>query len=172
MPELVPVLEKDAIAGLVAEAARKISSDYRGGGLVLVGILKGAFVFLADLARCLTIPVQIDFIRVASYGDACSSSGRIRLSKDLEMDVAQRDLLIVEDIVDTGRTLQCLLDHLKSFNPRSVRICTFIDKSERREVPLQPDYACYRAAEGFLVGYGLDYAEDYRHLPGLYHLKP
>ena len=171
MPDLTPVLEKEAIAGLVSKVAGSISADYQNGSLVLIGVLKGAFIFLSDLARCLTIPAQIDFIRVASYGAGSSSSGRLRLSKDLEMDIAGKDVLIVEDIVDTGLTLQRLVDHLKSYGPRSVKTCTFIDKTERREVPIAPDYFCHRVEEGFLVGYGLDYAEDYRYLQGLYHLK-
>jgi hypoxanthine phosphoribosyltransferase len=171
MPDLVPVLKKEAIAGLVSEVAHSISSDYQNCNLVLIGILKGAFIFLSDLARCLSIPVQVDFIRVASYGAGSSSSGEVRFSKDLEMDVARKDLLIVEDIIDSGLTIRRLIDHLRSYEPCSVKVCTFIDKVERREVPIVPDYFCYRAEKGFLVGYGLDYAEDYRHLPGLYHLK-
>jgi hypoxanthine phosphoribosyltransferase len=171
MPDLTPVLEKEAIAGLVSRVAGSISQDYQNCSLVLIGVLKGAFIFLSDLVRCLTIPVQVDFIRVASYGAGNCSSGKIQLSKDLEMDVAGKDVLIVEDIVDTGLTLQRLVDHLKSHGPRSVKICTFIDKVERREVPIEPDYFCHRVEEGFLVGYGLDYAEDYRYLQGLYHLK-
>ena len=171
MPELVPVLDEDAIALRVSRIASKISTDYADGDLILVGVLKGAFVFLSDLARRLSIPVQIDFIRVASYGTASCSSGTIRLSKDLEMDIEGKDVLIVEDIVDTGLTIRCLIDHLNSFQPHSVKVCTLIDKSERREVPFAPDYACHTVERGFLVGYGLDYAEDYRHLPGIYHLK-
>lgn len=171
MPVLIPVLDKDVISGLTSNIARKISYDYRDGNLILVGILKGAFIFLSDLARHLTIPAQIDFMRVASYGNDSCSSGKIRLLKDLELDVEDKDLLIVEDIVDTGLTLQCLIDHLNSYQPRSVKVCTLIDKTERREVPLTPDYACHRVEKGFLVGYGLDYAEDYRHLPAIYHLK-
>jgi hypoxanthine phosphoribosyltransferase len=171
MHDLIPLLTKEDIGGLVSEVARRISRDYRHRNLVLVGILKGAFVFLSDLVRCLAIPAQVDFIRVASYGKGSTSSGEIRFSKDLEMDVAGKDLLIVEDIVDSGLTIQRLVDHLTSYGPRSVKVCTFVDKVERREVPVTPDYFCFRVEEGFLVGYGLDYAEDYRCLPGLYHLK-
>jgi hypoxanthine phosphoribosyltransferase len=171
MPQLIPVLEKDLIAEKVAGIAGKISADYADGDLILVGVLKGAFVFLSDLARQLSIPSQIDFIRVASYGAGSCSSGTISLSKDLEMDIEGKDVLIVEDIIDTGLTIRCLIDHLKSSRPRSVRVCTLIDKTERREIQFDPDYACHKVESGFLVGYGLDYAEDYRHLPGIYHLK-
>jgi hypoxanthine phosphoribosyltransferase len=171
MHELVPVLSEEEIASRVSRAARRISIDYAGCDLVLVGILKGAFVFLSDLARRLSIPARVDFMRVASYGDASCSSGTIRLSMDVETDIRGRDVLVVEDIVDTGLTIRRLIEHLNALEPRSVRVCTLIDKAERREVSFTPDYACHAVKEGFLVGYGLDYAEDYRTLPGIYHLK-
>ena len=156
---------------MVAEIARRISSDYQGCEPVLVGVLKGAFHFLSDLARQLTIPVQIDFVSVASYGDGTSSSGRIRLVKDIEIDVRDRHILIVEDIVDTGLTLKYLIDHLQSFGPRSVRVCTLLDKHERRQTQVGVEYSGHTLDRGFLVGYGLDYAENYRELRDIYHLK-
>lgn len=171
MPELVPVFTKDEIQRMVGAAARRISRDYKGRNLVLVGVLNGAFMFLADLARELSIPVQIDFVRVASYGAGTTSSGKLSLTKDLELDVHDKDVLIVEDIVDTGLTLSGLVDHLKSYGPLSVKICALIDKRERRERTVPVDYACQVVQEGFLVGYGLDYAEEYRSLPEIYHLK-
>jgi hypoxanthine phosphoribosyltransferase len=171
MSELIPVLEKREIAALVSEIAGKISEDYRDRDLVLVGVLKGAFVFLADLVRHLTIPARVDFIRAASYGDAMASSGTVRLLMEPQMDLAGRDALLVEDIVDSGLTLSFLLDYVKNAGARTARVCTLIDKRERRETDVRVDYACHVASEGFLVGYGLDYAEAYRCLPGIYHLK-
>lgn len=171
MPELVPILTRDEIESKVAAVAARISSDYADGDLILVGVLKGAFVYLADLMRHLKIPVRIDFIRAASYGDATASSGCIRILKEPELDLTGRDVLIVEDIIDSGQTLACLVDHFKKRGARSVGTSAFIDKRERRETSVAVDYACHVVQEGFLVGYGLDYAENYRELPGLYHLK-
>ncbi len=171
MPELIPVLNKNDIDNMVARVAHKISSDYQGHELILIGILKGAFVFLSDLVRHLTIPVKLDFIRACSYGSGVSSSGNIRLTKEIEIDVNNKDVLLVEDIVDTGLTLSYLIDYLKTFNPKTVKICALINKHERRDTNIKIDYACHEVAEGFLVGYGLDYNEDYRYLAGIYHLK-
>jgi len=171
MPELIPVLSEEEIASRVSRVARRISIDYADGDLILIGILKGAFVFLSDLARRLSIPARVDFMRVASYGDASCSSGNIRLSMDVEVDIEGKDVLVVEDIIDTGLTIRRLIEHLLARRPRSVKVCALIDKSERREVSFTPDYACHAVEKGFLVGYGLDYAEDYRTLPGIYHLK-
>jgi len=171
MPELIPVLNKNDIDNMVARVARKISSDYQDHELILIGILKGAFVFLSDLVRHLSIPVKLDFIRVCSYGSGVSSSGNIRLIKEIEMDINNKDVLLVEDIVDTGLTLSYIIDYLKAFNPKTVKICALIDKHERRNANIKVDYACHETAKGFLVGYGLDYNEDYRNLAGIYHLK-
>ena len=172
MPDLTPVLSSDAIARRVDEVARQISSDYKDADLVIIGVLKGAFVFLADLMRCLQIErVTVDFIRVASYGDQNASSGSIGLIKDLETDIAGKDVIIVEDILDTGLTLEFLKQHMAAMNPRSIKTCVLIDKVERREVNVAADYVCHTLKEGFLVGYGLDYAEAYRHLPGIYNLN-
>ncbi len=126
---------------------------------------------MSDLARHLTIPVQVDFIRAASYGSDTSSSGTIRITKEIETDVKNKDLLIIEDIVDTGLTIGYLIDHLRSFGPKSVKVCALLDKKERRTTNVNVDYVCYAVEKGFLVGYGLDYAEKYRNLPGIYHLK-
>ena len=171
MSELVPVLSKNDIDGLVTQVARRISTDYRNHDLVLIGVLKGVFVFLSDLVRHLDIPVQIDFIRVFSYGSDMFSSGEIHLTKDIEVDIKDKDVLIVEDIVDTGLTLKYLIDYLRSYHPKTIKVCAFIDKHERREADISIDYRCHDAAKGFLVGYGLDYNEDYRYLSGIYHLK-
>ena len=171
MPELVPVLGKNDIDDLVAQVAGKISSDYQNQELVLIGVLKGAFIFLSDLVRHLHMPVKVDFIGTASYGSGTASCGTVRLTKDIQLDLAGKDVLVVEDIVDTGLTLGYIIDHLKSFKPKSVKVCAFIDKRQRRRADVHIDYACHTVAEGFLVGYGLDYDEKYRQLPAIYHLK-
>lgn len=171
MPEFIPILSKAAIDARVKEIAERISADYRDRDVILIGILKGAFVFLSDLIRQLTIPVQVDFMSVSSYGNQTSSSGQIKLQKDVGLDLKNKDVLIVEDIVDTGVTLAFLVDYLKSAGAASVRICALIDKRERRAVDIAVDYVGHRVDKGFLVGYGLDYAEYYRNLPEIYHLK-
>lgn len=170
-PELIPVLTENEIKLKVADVGQRISNDYQGRELVVIGVLKGAFVFLSDLIRKLTIPVTVDFIGVSSYGAETFSSGKIRLTKDVSVDLKEKHVLIVEDIVDTGLTLSFLVDYLQSFRPGSVKICAFIDKAERREVEVHVDYCCYQVREGFLVGYGLDFKEKYRELPEIYHLK-
>lgn len=171
MPELIPVLKKAEIEELTTSVARQISSDYKGRPLVVVGVLKGAFIFLADLVRRITIPVQVDFVRAASYGSGATSSGKIELTKEIDIDIAGKDVLVVEDIVDSGRTLTYLTDYLKKFKPETVRVCTLLDKHERRQSKVKVDYACHTIDKGFLVGYGLDYDEAYRELPAIYHLK-
>lgn len=171
MPELIPVLPRETIAASVAAVGRQLSSDYDGLDPILIGVLKGAFVFLSDLVRQMTIPVQIDFLQTASYGSKTTSSGRIDFVKDIEMVIENRHVVIVEDIVDSGATLLCLIDHLKRFHPASLKTCVLIDKQERREMVVRLDYICHRIEKGFIVGYGLDFDEKYRYLPGLYHLN-
>jgi hypoxanthine phosphoribosyltransferase len=172
MPELIPVLTADEIHLLVKQIARRISTDYRDHELVLVGVLKGSFIFLSDLVRQMDLPVKIDFLQAGSYGAGMASAGAVRLVKDIALDIRGKDVLLVEDIVDTGRTVNRILDHLRSFQPRSLKLCALIDKRERREIDVPIAYSGRVTEKGFLVGYGLDYAEDYRHLPGIYHLKP
>lgn len=156
----------------VRELGERISQDYAGKSLVLIGVLNGAFVFMADLARALCLEhVQIDFIRVSSYGNGSESSGEITLTKDVELDLEGKDVLLVEDIIDTGRTLAWLKQDFQRRNSASVRICALIDKAERREIDISPDYTGFAVSEGFLVGYGLDYAEDFRHLSEVSHLE-
>ena len=171
MPDFVPVLKKEDIGKAVASMACNISADYVDRDLTVIGVLNGAFIFMADLVRHLSIPVEIDFVRVASYGAGIESSGRIQLTKDVETNIKGRNLLIVEDIIDTGLTLSYLTDHLKSFGPHSIKICTLIDKRERRKTKIHVDYAGHVIKKGYLVGYGLDHAEKYRNLPEIYHLK-
>jgi hypoxanthine phosphoribosyltransferase len=171
MTELIPVLKEDEIKSKVAAIARRISADYANEELVLIGVLKGAFIFLADLIRELTIPVSIDFVGTSSYGAENCSSGTITLTKAVSTDLKNKHVLIVEDIVDTGFTMAYLMTYLNSLGPKTVKICTLIDKPERRELEVDIAYACLAVSEGFLVGYGLDYNERYRGLPGIYHLK-
>jgi hypoxanthine phosphoribosyltransferase len=171
MPELIPVLSAGEIALRIKKIAGQISADYRGRDLVLIAVLKGSFVFLSDLIRQLTVPVKIDFLQADSYGSGTASCGKVNITKPIGIEIRDKDVLLVEDIVDTGLTLTCLLDHLRSFSPKSLEVCAFIDKRERREASVNIAYAGHRLDKGFLVGYGLDYAEDYRHLPGLFHLQ-
>jgi hypoxanthine phosphoribosyltransferase len=171
MSEFIPVLTKEQIAAQVRRIAQDISVDYKDRELVLIGILKGAFIFLSDLIRQLSIPVKVDFMCASSYDGSTASSGRVKLSKDVDIEIKNKDVLLVEDIVDTGQTLSYLMDYLKTSGAASVRICALIDKRERRETNVTVDYACHTVDKGFLVGYGLDYAEFYRNLPEVYHLK-
>ena len=170
MPLLTPVLTEQEIAEKVQILAERIALDYSGREIILIGILKGAFIFLADLVRKLEIPHKIDFMRVASYTEGTVSSGHLSMTKDLETDISGRDVLIVEDIVDSGLTMAFLLEHLKKQKPKSIAICTLIDKTERREQPVDVKYVCHRVKSGFLVGYGLDCNEEYRGLSGIYEL--
>ncbi|MGM0451588.1 MAG: hypoxanthine phosphoribosyltransferase [Thermodesulfobacteriota bacterium] len=171
MPKLLPVLTENDIRTKVSIVAQQISSDYQDKELVLVGVLKGAFVFLADLIRQLTIPVTIDFIWVSSYGCADTTSGTVTRVSDITTDISGKQVLIVEDILDTGLTVKELIGCLAAHNPASIGVCAFVDKSVRRQNDCRADYACHRVEEGFLVGYGLDFAEKYRHLPALYELN-
>lgn len=171
MPELIEVLSKEDIARRIAEVAETISHDYRESNLALVCALKGAFVFMADLGRAITVPAQIGFLGVSSYGKSTESSGKAIVTKELDLDVTDMDVLVVEDIVDTGLTLRFIMDYLTSKGARSVKVCTLLDKKERRAIEVQVDYACHLIPDGFLVGYGLDYAEKYRNLPSIYDLK-
>jgi len=149
----------------VRELAREISRDYLGKDLVLVGVLKGAVFFLSDLMRQLEIPVEVDFMAVASYGSATKSSGVVRILKDLDAAIEGRDVLIVEDIVDSGLTLQYLLRSLAGRNPRSLEVCALLVKPERQKVDLPTRYVGFEIPDRFAIGYGLDHAERYRNLP-------
>ena len=170
MVEREVVITEEAIRSRVRELGAAIARDYAGRKLVLVGILNGAFIFAADLARAVDLPLEVDFIRVASYGAATCSSGTLSLTKDVELAIAGKEVLLVEDIVDTGRTVACLKELFAGRGAASLKVCALIDKEERREVPVQVDYAGFTVAEGFLVGYGLDCAEQYRNLPAVYRL--
>lgn len=149
----------------VRELARQISVDYAGKQPVVVGILKGAWVFMADLVRHLTIPVRCDFVRLSSYGDCASSSGEVKLRLDVSLPLEGQDVLLVEDIVDTGITIPWLLEHLRKQQPASVRLCVLLDKPARRGTAVSIDYVGFTIPDHFVVGYGIDYAERYRELP-------
>jgi hypoxanthine phosphoribosyltransferase len=152
----------------VKEIASQISKDYAGRELVVIGILKGAFIFMSDLVREISIPCKIDFARLASYGTSSESSGKVVMTKDIETSIKGRDILIVEDIVDTGLTLQYLVDWLKERNPHSLKICVFLNKRKRRKVSLEADYVGFTIDDGFVVGYGLDFDEQFRFFPDVY----
>jgi len=171
MEEMIPVLSGSEIAQKVKALSHQISKDYAEKDLCIIGVLNGVFVFLADLVRELTIPVQIDFVRAVSYGSGTMSSGNVQITKEIELDVKDRDVLIVEDIVDSGLTIAFLLEYLKRFDPKSVKVCAFIDKTERRQVEVPIDYVGHVVESGFLVGYGLDHDQKYREMPEIYHLK-
>lgn len=171
MPEFIPVLGKNDIDKIVAEVAQKISTDYQHKELILIGVLKGSFIFLADLMRHLTIDAKVDFLGTSSYGSGTCSCEVITITKEIRIDICDKDVLIVEDIIDTGLTLNFIIDYLRSFGPKSVKICTLLNKTERRKTSAAIDYVGHDVDSGFLVGYGLDYDEKYRNLPDIYHLK-
>ena len=155
-----------------AELGAQISKDYEGKNLLLVSVLKGAVVFMTDLMRHITVPCSIDFMVVSSYGSGVKTSGVVKIVKDLDADLAGKDLLIVEDILDTGMTLHYLKQLLQDRNPNSIRIATLLDKPERRCAAVRADYVGYQVPDEFVVGYGLDYDEKYRNLPYVGILKP
>lgn len=159
------LVSEEEIKEIVKGLGEQISRDYAGKNLVLVSVLKGSVVFMADLMRAISIPCQIDFMVVSSYGSSTESSGIVKIIKDLDLNLEGLDLLIVEDILDTGRTLSSLIDILKMRNPNSVKICTFLDKPERRLANIEADYCGTCVPDEFVVGYGLDYDERYRNLP-------
>ena len=168
------LLTKEQIAARVKELGAQITNDYEDadGDLVLVGILKGAVVFFADLIREIDLPLSMDFMAISSYGSATKSSGVVRIMKDLDKDIVGKHVLVVEDIIDSGLTLSFLKENLLSRGAASLRICTLLDKPERRKVDLHVDYAGFQIPDEFVVGYGLDYAEVYRNLPDIGVLRP
>lgn len=161
---------QERIAAEVSRLAQEINRDYAGREILVVGILKGSFLFIADLVRQLDGPVTIDFMRLASYGTETQSSGIVELRKDIELPVQGKDLLIIEDIVDSGLTLDTLYAKLMLKNPHSLKICTLIEKTCHREGATKPDYVGISMESGFIVGYGLDFNEQYRQLPDIYLL--
>ena len=166
--ELVPLFTAEQIDRRVRELAGQINELYAGRRLVLVCVLKGAFMFFSDLAKHVTVSPEIDFVRLASYGRSDASSGSVSFSKDVELSLVGKDVLLVEDIVDSGRTMDFLLRQMKARGAASLRVAALVDKTERREVDVHVDFACFSVPSGFIVGYGLDYAERCRELPAVY----
>ncbi len=165
------IIDAEAIAKRVRELGANISEHYGDEPLVMVCVLKGAFIFFADLVRALTIEPEVDFVRLASYGTQTSRKERILFSKDMELSVHGKHVLVVDDIVDTGHSALYLLNVLRMRGAKSLRVCALIDKRERREVDVTVDFPGFVLSEGFVIGYGLDYAERYRHLPSVYTLN-
>ena len=161
------MLSAEKIEERIREMAETISKDYEGKRPLLIGVLKGAVIFLSDLIRHIKVPVEIDFMAVSSYGADTTSSGVVRIQKDLEQSITDKDVIIVEDIVDTGLTLNYLYDNLASRGPRSLKVVTLLDKPERRKVKFNPDYCGFEIPDRFVIGYGLDYGENYRQLPDI-----
>jgi hypoxanthine phosphoribosyltransferase len=155
-----------------AELGRRITEDYRGKNPLLICILKGGLMFLADLMREIDLPLEIDFMAVSSYGDSTESSGVVRILMDLERNIQGRHVLLVEDIIDTGRTLNYIIENLRTRGPASIKVCTLLNKSARRVLDIPLDYVGFDIPDEFVVGYGLDYGETYRNLPFIGVLKP
>lgn len=171
--EQVDILyDRDVVMTRVKELAQEITRDYQGKSLLVVGILKGAFVFMADLVREIDLPLEIDFMDVSSYGASTVSSGEVRIVKDLDYSIHDKDVLIVEDIVDTGLTLYYIKEILAKRSPCSIKICSLLDKPSRRKAHIPLEYVGFAIPDKFVVGYGLDYAEQYRHYPAVCVLKP
>jgi hypoxanthine phosphoribosyltransferase len=166
------LIESDALQGRIAELGEEISNDYEGRDLLLVGVLKGAVFFMADLMRELTVPCEIDFMAISSYGAATDSSGVVRILKDLDINVSGRHVLVVEDIIDSGLTLSYLMRNLRARKPSSLEICALLTKPERREIDVPVRYVGFEIPNKFVIGYGLDFAERYRNLPYVGVLNP
>lgn len=166
------LFSKEQISKIVDDLGKKISNDYKGKNLLLVGILKGSVIFMADLMRKIDLPCKIEFMAISSYGDSTRSSGVVRIIKDLSMDIKDYDVLVIEDILDSGNTLSKLKAMLELRNPKSLKICAFFDKPERRTADISADYIGAQIPDEFIVGYGLDFDEKYRNLPYVGVLKP
>jgi len=165
---LKKLFDKDEIRSAVKRLAEAITRDFDDEELVLVSVLKGSFMFISDLMREIRNPVVVDFIRASSYGSGTATSGQVTLTKDLETDIAGKNVIIIEDIIDSGLTLTAIRELLLARNPRSLKICALVDKRARRKVEIEGDYVGFSIEDGFIVGYGVDYAERYRNLPAIY----
>jgi hypoxanthine phosphoribosyltransferase len=166
------LIDRDVLQRRIEELGEEISNDYAGRDLLLIGVLKGAVFFMADLMRNLTIPCEIDFMAISSYGDSTDSSGVVRILKDLDINIGGRDVLIVEDIIDSGLTLSYLMRNLEAREPASLEICALLTKPERREADVPVRYIGFEIPNRFVIGYGLDFAERYRNLPYVGVLDP
>lgn len=163
---------EEQLKNRVNEIARQIETDYAGKEIMLISVLRGSFVFMADLCRAIRLPCTLDFMSVSSYGTGTTSSGQVQITKDLSEDITGRHVIVVEDILDSGNTLNYLLNLLEHRHPASVRLCALLDKPERRTKPVKPHYCGFTIPDAFVVGYGLDYSEKYRNLPYIGVLKP
>lgn len=163
---------EEQLAARVKELGAQITKDYAGKNLVIASVLRGSYIFMADLTRAIDLPLTVDFMAVSSYGAGTVSSGQVEIKKDLSDSIEGKDLLIVEDILDSGNTLYYLSDVLDARKPASIKICTLLDKPERRTKPIKADYMGFTIPDAFVVGYGLDYDEKYRNLPYIGVLKP
>ena len=161
------IIPRGEVADIVARLAAEITRDYKGKNPLLIGILKGSFVFMADLVRCLDFPLEVDFIRLSSYGSSTETTGSVKVEQPLRSKVRGRHVLVVEDIVDTGITVSFLMAYLKKKKPASVRLCALLDKPSRRRTPVTIDYLGATVPDRFIVGYGIDCAEEYRNLPDI-----
>jgi hypoxanthine phosphoribosyltransferase len=159
------LIDEETLAARVKELGAEVSADYEGRDLLLIGVLKGAVFFMADLMRHLTVPCEVDFMAISSYGDATDSSGIVRILKDLDINIEGRDVLVVEDIIDSGLTLSYLIRNLESREPASLEVCALLTKPTRREIDVPVRYVGFEIPNKFVVGYGLDFAERYRNLP-------
>ena len=166
------LITEEQLAAKVAEMGAQLSKDYQGRKLIILGVLKGSVVFMSDLIRSITVPVEMDFMAVSSYGAGVKTSGVVKILKDLDRLIAGYDVLVVEDILDSGMTLSYLTELLRERDPASIRIATLLDKPDRRKVDIKPDYVGFTIPDEFVVGYGLDYAELYRNLPYVGILSP
>ena len=166
------LFDEVALGERVRELGRVITEDYAGKNPMLIAVLKGSFMFMADLVRAIDLPCQIEFLGLSSYGDQTTSTGAVRITRDLDVDIEGRDVIIVEDILDSGLTLSYLMGYLQGRKPASMEICTLLDKPERRKAEVFPRYTGFQIPDAFVVGYGLDFAEQYRNLPYIGILKP
>ena len=162
-----PIITQEQMRNRIRELGRQISIDYAGKDLVLVGVLKGAYAFFADLARAIRIPVRVDFIVVTSYGTGAKTSGKVKLVTELTEQIKNKDVLLVEDIVDSGLTVQYLMKALARRKPKSINVCTLLSKPERRVVDVHVQYIGFKIPDQYVIGYGLDYQQKYRNLPYL-----
>ena len=166
------LFSEEQLKNRVQEIAQQITADYQGKEIMLISVLRGSFVFMADLCRAIDLPCTLDFMAVSSYGKGTKSSGQVQITKDLSEDISDRHNIVVEDILDSGNTLSYLLKILENRHPASIRLCTLLDKPDRRVKPVEVHYSGFTIPDAFVVGYGLDYAEKYRNLPYIGILKP
>jgi len=170
-PQIKILISRDEIAKAVERLASEIKRDYQGKQPLLIGVLKGSFVFMADLIRQLDLPLELEFVRLSSYGAARESSGKVRMVQGLKTPIKGRDVLVIEDIVDTGITTSFLLDYLRKRNPASLKLCALTDKPSRHRVPVSIDYLGFTVPDKFIVGYGIDFDEKFRYLPDIYGIE-